>query len=114
LILHHTFENASNSQLAHVCGELDAHLRGIAAAFGVKLGRRHDIFRIEGPAAAARRALGVLQTLCLRADTAISDEQLQLLLVEAGARESEAAVPAPAPALVLHTRRKDLAARTPN
>ena len=111
MILHHTFENASNGQLAHVCGELDAHLRGIALAFGVKLGRRHDIFRIEGPAAAARRAMGVLQTLCQRAEAPISDEQLQLLLIEAGARAAE---PATAAALVLHTRRKDLAARTPN
>ncbi|MFN4115389.1 MAG: PhoH family protein, partial [Inhella sp.] len=112
MILHHRFENASNSQLAHVCGELDAHLRGLAQACGVKLTRRHDEFRIEGPAIGARKALGVLQQLCLAADAPIADEQLQLLLAQAGA--TAAADAAESPAVQLHTRRKDLAARTPN
>lgn len=112
MILHHRFENASNVQLAHVCGELDAHLRGLAQACGVKLTRRHDEFRIEGPAAGARKALGVLQQLCLAAHAPIADEQLQLLLTQAGAGDAPAAA---APSEVqLHTRRKDLAARTPN
>lgn len=111
MVLHHRFDGASNAQLAHVCGELDAHLKAVAGAFAVKLTRRHDEFRIEGPAGPARKALGVLQSLCLRAEAPIADEQLQLLLVEAGA---EAPADAAAPSLQLHTRRKDLAARTPN
>ncbi len=113
MILHHRFENASNLQLAHVCGELDAHLRGLAQACGVKLLRRHDEFRIDGPAAAARRALGVLQQLCLLAERPIADEQLQLLLAQS-AHPGAAAAPAAPDSVQLHTRRKDLAARTPN
>ncbi len=111
MVLHHTFENASNFQLAHVCGELDAHLKTLSQVLGVKLGRRHDAFRIEGPAASARRALGVLQQMCLQAQAPIPAERLQLLLVQAGV--AEAAPPAAEP-ISLHTRRKDLAARTPN
>jgi phosphate starvation-inducible protein PhoH and related proteins len=111
LVLHHRFENASNAQLAHVCGELDAHLKTIAGSLGVKLTRRHDEFRIDGPAAAARQALTVLQTLCLRAELPVAPEQLQLLLTQAGVMPPEEE---PAPAIALHTRRKDLAARTPN
>ncbi|MFN7694200.1 MAG: PhoH family protein [Burkholderiales bacterium] len=111
MVLHHTFENARNTQLAHVCGELDSHLKTLAQVLAVKIGRRQDAFRIEGPAASARRALGVLQQMCLEAHAPISAERLHLLLVQAGVAE------APAPAaepISLHTRRKDLAARTPN
>lgn len=108
MVLHHRFEGASNAQLAHVCGDLDAHLRAISARCGVQLTRRHDEFRIEGAAGAARRALAVLQALCAKADHAIPDEQVQWLLEPAGAGEP------PAPVVALHTKRKDLAARTPN
>jgi phosphate starvation-inducible protein PhoH and related proteins len=111
MVLHHRFDNASNPQLAHVCGGLDAHLKAIAQACGVKLTRRHDEFRVEGPAVGARRALGVLQQLCASAHAPIADETLQLLLIEAGGAKAE---PSQQPELQLHTRRKDLAARTPN
>ncbi|MBP8144844.1 MAG: PhoH family protein [Inhella sp.] len=117
MVLHHRFDNASNAQLAHVCGELDGHLRALEQACAVTLRRRHDEFRIEGPAAGARRALSVLQALCAKAAAPISAQDLELLLLQSGQ-------PAPAPqdggaetveqAVHLHTRRKDLAARTPN
>ncbi|MBN8503737.1 MAG: PhoH family protein [Burkholderiales bacterium] len=113
MILHHRFDGASNAQLAHVCGELDAHLKRIAHAFDVKLTRRVDEFRIDGPAAGARRALSVLQRLCAQSAAPMGDEQLHLLLQEAGASDG-ADAPVPLPQLTLHTRRKDLAARTPN
>ena len=54
MVLHHRFDNASNAQLAHVCGELDGHLRTLEQACAVTLRRRHDEVRIEGPAAGAR------------------------------------------------------------
>ncbi len=114
LILHHTFENASNLQLAHVCGELDAHLRTLMQALAVKITRRHDIFRIEGPAAAARQALGLLQTMCLQAGAPIAPEHLQLLIMQVKGPTETPEAEAVEPEVVLHTRRKDLAARTPN
>ncbi|MBH9553906.1 PhoH family protein [Inhella gelatinilytica] len=111
MVLQHEFEEMGNDALAHLCGELDAHLKGIASALGVRLTRRQAKFRIEGPAAAARSALDVLQRLQALAHRPIAPETLQLLLVQAGAQPAAAPT---APTLTLHTRRHDLAARTPN
>ncbi|MBH9577394.1 PhoH family protein [Inhella proteolytica] len=111
MVLQHEFEDIDNQQLAHLCGELDANLLAVAAAHGVRLTRRLARFRIEGPAAAARAALDALQRLRALAQRPIAPETLQLLLAQSGAKP--VSQPAEAP-VQLHTRRHDLAARTPN
>ena len=113
MVLQHEFEDIDNQQLAQLCGELDCNLQAVAAALAVRLTRRQARFRIEGPAAAARAALDLLQRLRGLAQRPIAPETLHLLLAQAGASPAAAAA-AETPAIQLHTRRHDLAARTPN
>ena len=116
MILRFVLEPFDNTRLARVCGSLDVHLREIEAALGVKLSRRDAEFRVDGPKAAAERTRALLETLYERARRPLPAETLQLALVEAKTPEaSEAAEgkPATTAALVLRTRRADLAARTP-
>ena len=123
LILRQQFTPVDNHRLAHLCGMLDEHLRQIEAALGLKISRRHEQFRIEGPKAAAERGLTLLNALYERARRAIPPETLQLALAEAvadlgvaAARRSSKAAPEALPAgaeVVLRTRRADLAGRTP-
>jgi len=117
VILRFTLEPVDNTRLARVCGSLDANLRDIEAALGVKLSRRDAEFRVDGPKAAAERARTLLEGLYERARRPLSAETLQLALVEAKAPEPAARVAAAAPGedepLVLRTRRADLSARTP-
>jgi len=111
LILQHTFEPADNKRLAHLCGSLDEHLRSIEAALGVKLTRRGAQLSIDGPREAAQRTLSLLKSLHEHASRPIGAQTLQLAL--AAARTVAEADPADA-APLLHTRRADLAGRTPN
>ncbi|MDR7298203.1 phosphate starvation-inducible PhoH-like protein [Pelomonas aquatica] len=111
MILRFAFEPADNTRLARVCGSLDAHLREIEAALGVKVTRRDAEFRVDGPKAAAERAKALLENLYERARRPLPAETLQLALVEAKAPESS--TPDGDGPLVLRTRRADLSARTP-
>ena len=116
MILRFTLEPVDNTRLARVCGSLDANLREIEAALGVKLSRRDAEFRVDGAKAAAERTRTLLEGLYERSRRPLSAETLQLALVEA-----KAPVSAPRAAghedanepLVLRTRRADLSARTP-
>jgi len=120
LIRRHTFEDPDNRRLAHLCGPLDQHLRRVEAALVVTLQRRDAQFRIEGERRAVERTAALLDQLYARAQTAISERELQLILL----RHQGAAWPAAAadstapsadtPAIVLHTRHADLVGRTPN
>jgi phosphate starvation-inducible PhoH-like protein len=121
MILRHDFAPIDNQRLAHLCGSLDGHLRQIEAAMGVSITRKHAHFRIEGLKASAARSLQLLQTLYERGLRAISPEILHLALAEAAGelaagkkrRPTPAADERPPEALVLRTRRADLAGRTP-
>ena len=136
MILRHQFEPDDNRRLAHLCGPLDEHLRSIEQALGVRLARRGVQLRIEGPRAQAERALALLQELHARATRPIGAQALQLAITGAlgaaaaphegqgagasgGARAADQvppqeAVPSPGAPVVLHTRRAELQARTPN
>ncbi len=105
MILRHNFEPPDNARLAHLCGPLDAHLRQLEAALGVALTRRAQALRIEGPAAAARQALAVLCRLYEQCDAALTPDHIAQALAAVALAHGE---------IVLHTRRTDLAARTPN
>lgn len=109
MILRHTFSPLNNTRLAHLCGPMDEHLRTIEAALQVRIGRRQEHFRIEGPKAKAQRAIEVLQALYEMAARAIPADRVQLMLAGDGALDEDEDG-----ALVLHTRRSDLKARTPN
>ena len=109
MILRHAFSPASNSRLAHLCGPTDEHLRTIELALQVKISHRGEHFRVDGPKAAATRAMQVLQALYEMAARPIAAEKVQLMVAsDASLDEADDG------SLVLHTRRTDLKARTPN
>ncbi len=108
MILKHSFTPAHNTRLSHLCGPMDAHLRQIEMALRVKIGHRHEHFRIDGPKAQAERALEVLQALYEMATRPVSAEQLQLMLTGEVGVQTDADG-----AATLQTRRADLRARTP-
>ena len=109
MILKHTFSPLSNARLAHLCGPTDEHLRTIETALQVRIQHRHEQFKVDGPKAKAERAMEVLQALYEMAARPISPDKVQLMVAtEAPLAEDEEG------AQVLHTRRNDLKARTPN
>jgi phosphate starvation-inducible PhoH-like protein len=89
---------------------MDEHLRTIETALQVRIGHRQEHFRVEGPKAKAERAMDVLQALYEMAGRSIPTERVQLMV----AGESGPLAEDEDGALVLHTRRSDLKARTPN
>ncbi|RYZ03185.1 MAG: PhoH family protein [Comamonadaceae bacterium] len=109
MILRHAFTPINNTRLAHLCGPMDEHLKTIEVALQVRIGHRQEHFRIEGPKAKAERAMTVLQALYEMAGRPIPRERVQLMLAGDSAMEE-----AEDGSLVLHTRRTDLKARTPN
>lgn len=106
MILRHTFTPPNNSRLGHLCGPLDAHLRRIEEALGVKIAHRHEQFKVDGPKAPAQRAMDVLQALYEIAQRPIDPAVVQLTLAGDGSMSDEDAA-------MLVTRRADLRARTP-
>ena len=109
MILKHTFSPPSNTRLAHLCGPTDEHLRTIETALQVSIAHRNEQFKIEGHKAKAQRAMEVLQALYEMAGRPISAEKVQLMVAsESSLAEDEDG------AMVLHTRRSDLKARSPN
>ena len=109
MILRHTFSPPNNTRLGHLCGPMDEHLRTIEIALDVKIAHRHEQFKVDGRKAAATRAMEVLQALYERAARPIPPEQVQLMLAGDAAMSEDADG-----TVVLHTRRSDLRARTPN
>ncbi|MCR6479867.1 PhoH family protein [Variovorax sp. ZS18.2.2] len=106
VILRHTFTPPNNSRLGHLCGPLDAHLRRIEEALGVKIAHRHEQFKVDGPKASAQRAMDVLQALYEIAQRPIDPAVVQLTLAGDGSMSDEDSA-------MLVTRRADLRARTP-
>ncbi|HMM84406.1 PhoH family protein [Azohydromonas sp.] len=112
--LRHAFVPPDNTRLAHLCGALDEHLRVVEQASGVRIARRGEAFTLRGERARAERVLALLESLYERARRPIGAEALQLALVDALGAASPVAGDAPGAGIVLHTRRADLAGRTPN
>ena len=108
VILRHTFTPLNNSRLGHLCGPLDAHLRRIEEALGVKIAHRHEQFKVDGPKAPAQRAMDVLQALYEIAQRSIDPAVVQLTLAGDGTM-----IDGDEDAAMLVTRRADLRARTP-
>ncbi|HUR88705.1 MAG TPA: PhoH family protein [Ramlibacter sp.] len=109
MILKHQFSPPSNTRLANLCGSMDEHLRTIEQALQVRIQHRAGQFRIEGPKPKAQRALEVLEAMYEIASRPIGADKVQLMVAsEMPLDEDEEG------AQVLHTRRTDLRARTPN
>jgi phosphate starvation-inducible PhoH-like protein len=109
LILRHAFIPPNNTRLGHVAGPMDDHLRTIEIALQVKISRRQEHFKVEGPKPKAQRALEVLQAMYEMAARPISAEKVQLMVAGEQGMDEDAEG-----AQLLHTRRTDLKARTPN
>ncbi len=129
--LRHSFTPPDNARLAHLCGPMDDHLRTIEAAFDVKVARRGEAFRIDGPKAQSQQVLDLLEALYAKAGRTISAETVQLAIAQAqqaqgrsgGNGVARRGAPKAAPGTTaddaaegptLHTRRADLQGRTPN
>jgi phosphate starvation-inducible protein PhoH and related proteins len=109
LILRYAFSPLNNTRLSHLCGPMDEHLRTIEEALAVGITHRGEHFRVEGAKAKAQRAIDVLQAMYEMSGRTIPKERVQLMLAGDAAMEEDAEG-----ALLLHTRRADLKARTPN
>jgi phosphate starvation-inducible PhoH-like protein len=109
MIVRHAFTPPNNTRLANLCGPTDEHLRTIEAALQVRISRRQEQFKVEGPKAKAQRAVDVLQAMYEMAGRPIPTERVQLMVAGEQAMDEDEEG-----ALVLHTRRADLKARTPN
>ena len=115
MILRHTFSPLDNPRLANLCGPLDEHLRTLEAYVPVTIVRRQGAFKIDGPKREAERVLALLEMLYERAKKPISAETFQLALDDLRRGDAPARIPDAAEGdIVLHTRRADLSARTPN
>jgi phosphate starvation-inducible PhoH-like protein len=109
LILKHAFTPPSNTRLANLCGPTDEHLRTVETALQVSIAHRNEHFKIEGAKPRAQRALEVLQALYEIAGRPIAADKVQLMVAtEIAVSEDEEG------AMVLHTRRSDLKARSAN
>jgi phosphate starvation-inducible PhoH-like protein len=75
----------------------------------VSIAHRHEQFKVDGPKPKAQRAMEVLQAMYEMAARPIAADTVQLMLAGDGALDEDANG-----AQVLHTRRTDLKARTPN
>ena len=124
MIRRHSFDNADNRRLAHVCGPLDIHLRTVEGALGVTLARRDNSFRIEGPRDGVERSVRLLDALYAAAAAPIGERALQLTLMKyaatvPGGPQAPTVLAGGADGgaegdVVLHTRHADLRGRTPN
>ena len=88
---------------------MDEHLRTVEQALQVRIQRRAEQFRVEGTKPQAQRALEVLEALYEMAGRPIGPDKVQLMVASEMALDEDAEG-----AQVLHTRRTDLKARTPN
>ncbi len=108
MILRHLFSPPNNTRLANLCGPADENLRRIEDALGVKIAHRHEQFKVDGPKAAAKRAMELLQAVYEIAARPVEAATLQLMLAgDANMADGDGSKS-------LQTRRSDLQARTPN
>ena len=102
-----TLTPVDNQRLANLCGALDENLRQIEAALDVNISRRGERFAVTGRK--ARMAADLLKDFYTRARHALTLDDVQLGLVEAGNPKPDNLADVP----LLITRREDLHGRTP-
>jgi phosphate starvation-inducible PhoH-like protein len=104
------FRPVDNERLANLCGALDENLRQIETALDVSIARRGERFAVTGRPDQTRVAAQVLRSFYEQAKSALSLEDVQLGLIEAGSPHKHH-LPEGSPQLI--TRRQDLHGRTP-
>ena len=77
-------EPADNQRLANLCGQFDEHLKQIERRLGVQLGRRGNLFQLEGPAPAVEATERLLVALFEQA----AEENITPQLVHTALQES--------------------------
>jgi len=104
-------EPADNQRLANLCGQFDEHLKQIERRLGVQVGRRGNLFQLEGPTPAVEAAERLLVSLFEQA----AEENITPQLVHAALQESGlyAAPDEHAPGEI-RTRRGVIRGRGPN
>ena len=114
-----------NNRLANLCGALDENIRQISKTLDVKILRRAGEFTIQGDSSSVERARHALDHLYTLSSEPLKPEAIQLELIDLLGRQPKPSTDSqPKPARetndqrdespVLHTRRSDLAGRTPN
>ena len=107
-------EPADNERLAHLCGQLDEHLRQIERRLGVEINNRGHQFRVIGEPPAVAVAVAVLEALYRTTrDEALTPAQVHLFLQEAGADALVEAEPE-TDEVTIRTRRGLIRGRGPN
>ena len=84
------FRPVDNERLANLCGALDENLRQIETALDVGIARRGERFALTGRPDQTRVAAQVLKSFYEQAKSALSLEDVQLGLIEAGSPASMA------------------------
>ena len=98
-----------NKKLANLCGVLDENLRQIAAGFNISISRKGSLFTLNGSKNELKLASQLIESFYHRASTPISQEDIQLLMVEVNKVNSDQLNTSPQ----LLTKKNDLQGRTP-
>jgi len=98
-----------NQKLANLCGVLDENLKKIAAGFDISISRKGSLFKLNGNKKELTLASQLIESFYYRASEPISQEDIQLLIVEVNkiAPDQQSSSPQ------LLTKKTDLQGRTP-
>ena len=98
-----------NQKLANLCGVLDENLKQIAAGFDISISRKGSLFKLNGNKKELTLASQLIESFYYRASEPISQEDIQLLIVEVNkiAPDQQSSSPQ------LLTKKTDLQGRTP-
>lgn len=118
-------EPVDNIRLANLCGALDENIRQISEALDVRIQRRAGEFTIHGEPSSVKRAQNALDHLYSLSSEPLKPEAIQLELIDLLARQPTSTTDSQSgptdgdeserdDSPTLHTRRTDLAGRTPN
>ena len=98
-----------NKKLANLCGVLDENLKQIAAGFDISISRKGSLFSLNGNKKELTLASQLIESFYYRANKPISQEDIQLLIVEVNKVTSYQENQSPK----LLTKKTDLQGRTP-
>ena len=98
-----------NKKLANLCGVLDENLKQIATGFNILISRKGSLFTLNGNKKELTLASQLIESFYCRANKPISQEDIQLLMVEVNKVTPDQQNASPQ----LLTKKTDLQGRTP-
>jgi len=101
--------NDDNKKLANLCGVLDENLKQIAAGFNISILRKGSLFTFNGNKKEITLASQLIESFYYRAIKPISQEDIQLLMIEVNKVAPDQQNNSPQ----LLTKKTDLQGRTP-